>query len=94
MHKQKTCLRRVSKLLLLLSVFTLTLTMLTGCDTVLKSQTTLPPAVPAVTAADTFCYLYHPVFTRPSDRSALRDAVNVNNAIWLELGCEAKAQVN
>lgn len=31
-----------------------------------------------------FCAVYVPVYSRASDRPELRDAINANNAVWLE----------
>lgn len=58
-----------------LKLGTLTLTTLllvTGCKTV---------------SLNNYCDLYTPVYSRETDRQELRDNINKNNAVWLEL-CE------
>jgi len=56
---------------LVIALTLMTLTV-TGCKTVSLSD---------------YCSLYSPVYTRDTDRQELRDNVNKNNAVWLEL-CE------
>ena len=50
----------------------ITLLFVTGCKTV---------------SLNNFCDLYTPVYSRDTDRQELRDNINANNAVYLEL-CE------
>lgn len=50
----------------------ITLMFVTGCKTVSRNN---------------FCVLYTPVYSRDTDRQELRDNINANNAVYLEL-CE------
>jgi hypothetical protein len=49
---------------------TLTLLSVSGCKTV---------------SVNNFCDLYEPVYSRDTDRQELRDNINRNNAVYLEL---------
>jgi hypothetical protein len=53
--------------------------MLSGCKTVSPD-----PIKPATRIIDTFCATYVPVYTSAKDTQVTRDAVNKNNAVWLE----------
>jgi len=50
----------------------ITLLCVTGCKTV---------------SLNNFCDLYTPVYSKQTDRQELRDNINANNAVYLEL-CE------
>ena len=51
-------------------LLTLTLLSICGCKTV---------------SVNNFCGLYKPVYSRDTDRQELRDNINRNNAVYLEL---------
>ena len=51
-------------------LLTLTLLSISGCKTV---------------SVNNFCDLYEPVYSRDTDRQELRDSINRNNAVYLEL---------
>ena len=65
---------------------TLILSTLSGCKTVLPD-----PIEPITRVVDTFCSTYVPVYTSSRDTQITRDAVNKNNAVWLER-CDEKWQ--
>lgn len=54
----------------------ITLLFVTGCKTV---------------SLNNFCDLYEPVYSRDTDRQELRDNINANNAVYLEL-CEEEGR--
>ena len=60
------------KALKLSGILTLTLLSVSGCKTVTLNN---------------YCDLYEPVYSRSTDRQELRDKINRNNAVYLEL-CE------
>ena len=60
------------KVLKLSGLLTLILLSVSGCKTV---------------SLNNYCDLYEPVYSRATDRQELRDDINRNNAVYLEL-CE------